>query len=228
MRKWNVAMEMSSGDTAYPCALRERGLSDRYPHIWAYGDLTLLSQPLLSFFCSAQCPGSLILDAYDLARELRDAAVPVISGFHSPIEKECFDLLVGGSQPVIVSPARGIARMRVPSGWREHLEAGRLLILSTFAPENQTPRTALARRRNEFVAALSQECFVAHAAARSKTLDFCRQQLAAKKRILTIDRPENEPLMNLGADGLTVNQIVQRWSNPTPATEKRVSKQPQP
>jgi hypothetical protein len=34
------------------------------------------------------------LKTYDLARDLRDADVPVIGGFHTPMEKECLRLLL--------------------------------------------------------------------------------------------------------------------------------------
>src|SRR5947208_16948455 len=60
----------------------------------------ILSKPMLAFFCSERCPGDLIVTACDLATKLRDAAVPVISGFHSPVEKECLRILLRGMQPV--------------------------------------------------------------------------------------------------------------------------------
>ncbi len=94
----------------------------RAPHdleqrtLWAIGDAQILNVGLLALFCSVRCPGDLILKTYDLARTLRDAGVPVIGGFHSPMEKECLRLLLRGQQPVVVCPARNIENMRVPSG----------------------------------------------------------------------------------------------------------------
>jgi predicted Rossmann fold nucleotide-binding protein DprA/Smf involved in DNA uptake len=149
-------------DPAYPVSLRER-LGDHAPKLTALGNLELLSQPKTALFCSVRCPGDAILGAYDSARKLRDGGVPVISGFHSPVEKECLRILLEGKQPIIVCPARAIGNMRIPTGWRPALESGRLLIVSRF---EQSPRRAdigSARRRNELVAALSNEVLIIHA-----------------------------------------------------------------
>src|SRR5579883_2805938 len=86
----------------------------KWPAIGAIGSVTLLRSSLLALFCSIRCPGKLILETYDLARALRDASVPVISGFHTPMEKECLDLLLRGNQPVVMCPARSIEGIRPP------------------------------------------------------------------------------------------------------------------
>ena len=79
------------------------------------GSLRLLEEPLTALFCSNRCPGELILKTYDLARAMRDAGVPIIAGFQTPMERECLRLLLRGEQPVVVCPARGIDNMRVPA-----------------------------------------------------------------------------------------------------------------
>jgi predicted Rossmann fold nucleotide-binding protein DprA/Smf involved in DNA uptake len=65
----------------YPSALR-RYLGDVTPRtIAALGNLDALhSRQVLALFCSVKCPGDLILKTYDLARNLRQAGVTVISG----------------------------------------------------------------------------------------------------------------------------------------------------
>src|SRR4051794_7510282 len=72
------------------------------------GDLAILHRKLLGFFCSRKCPGSVIIQAYDLAVALRDAGVPVIGGFQAPIEQEVLTILLRGRQPVVWCPARAI------------------------------------------------------------------------------------------------------------------------
>src|SRR5215471_2050218 len=81
------------------------------PTISALGNLDLLNSRPLALFCSIQCPGDVILRTYDLIRALRDAGVALIGGFHSPMEKECLTLLLRGSQPVLVCPARAMDRL---------------------------------------------------------------------------------------------------------------------
>ena len=86
----------------------------------------------------------------------------MISGFHSPIEKECLRILLRGKPPVIVCPARSIEKLRVPAEWRAPLHEGRLLILSCFVPGHTRATAELATRRNLVAAALADEHWFAH------------------------------------------------------------------
>lgn len=189
-------------------------LGDRAPAtLAALGNLDILRQKKLALFCSVKCPGNLILQTYDLARALRGAGVTVIGGFHSPMEKECLALLLHGTQPVIVCPARSIDRMRLPTAWKAPLAEGRLLLLSPFAEKLRRVTTDLAQRRNQFVAALADKVFIAHAAPGSKTERFCRDVLAWGKSLLTLESDENAPLLALGARPLTVSYFGKQWGN---------------
>ena len=116
---------------------------EQFPKFKSIGNSRLLEEPLTALFCSARCPGDLILKTYDLARSMRDAGVAVIGGFQTPMEKECLRLLLRGSQPVVICPARGIENMRIPRDWQLALEEERLLVLSPF-PKHQWRPTAKA------------------------------------------------------------------------------------
>ena len=186
------------------------------------GDLAHIEGHLLGFFCSAKCPGNLILDTYDLAREVRDASVAVIGGFHSPMERECLDLLLRGTQPIIICPARSIDRMQIPKSWKAPLADGRLLILSPFVDHRPRVTAELARQRNRFVARLADEVFVTHAAAGSKTEMFCRKMLEEKKPVITIDRPENAALLELGVESITISDFRGHWSRSAGSKNTRI------
>jgi predicted Rossmann fold nucleotide-binding protein DprA/Smf involved in DNA uptake len=154
---------LRSADVGYPVSLRER-LGDHAPKtLAALGNLGSLSQLKTALFCSVRCPGDAILAAYDTARKLRDEGVSVISGFHSPVEKECLRILLRGKQPIIICLARSLVKIRIPAEWRPPLEAGRLLILSRFEQSPRRADSTSARRRNELVAALSDEVLIVHA-----------------------------------------------------------------
>jgi len=154
--------QLQLGDSKYPSALCEY-LGESQPEaLTVLGNVDILQQRKLALFCSVKCPGALILQTYDLARVLRDSGVTVIGGFHSPMEKECLRLLLRGTPPIIICPARSIERMRIPSEWKTSLAEGRLLILSPFAEKQRRVTVNLARKRNELVAALADEVFVAH------------------------------------------------------------------
>ena len=122
--------------------------------------------PTISFFStkwSASVRGrKVILTTYDQAAKWRDAGRCIISGFHSPVEKECLQILLRGSPPIIICPARSLENMRLPSDWKKPLADGRLLILSCFTTTQNRVTTALATRRNELVAVLADEVWFAH------------------------------------------------------------------
>lgn len=171
------------------------------------GNLQLLEKPLTAFFCSTRCPGDLVLKTYDLARSMRDAGVVIIGGFQTPMEKECLRLLLRGNQPVVICPARSIDNMRVPRDWRAPLKEDRLLVLSPFAETIRRATTESAAQRNELVASLATQVFIAHAAPGSKTESFARGLAAAGKSLLTLDSPANANLVGMGAVGVQLGTM---------------------
>ena len=181
------------------------------PQIKSKGSAHLLEETLTAVFCSQRCPGDLILKTYDIARAMRDAGVPVIGGFQTSMEKECLRLLLRGSQPVVVCPARGIDNMRVPRDWRPALDDGRLLVLSPFPVTVRRPTAGVAARRNDLVAGLAAQVFIAHAAPGGKTEAFARKLAASGKPLLTLDSPANENLVEMGAKVVNTERFTRDW-----------------
>jgi hypothetical protein len=197
--------------------IRERGLADStemraWKKVCVLGAVELLRKPALGLFCSIRCPGKVILAVYDLARALRDAGINVISGFHTPMEKECLDLLLRGDQPIVVCPARSLEGMRLPAALKNGVEAGRLALVSPFEARQRRAKADQAEERNRLVAAVATEVFVAYAAPDGKTEGLCRSLVASRKSLLTLDLPENARLLNLGAKPVAADDLVRRWA----------------
>jgi predicted Rossmann fold nucleotide-binding protein DprA/Smf involved in DNA uptake len=161
---------LNVSDAGFPARLR----SDAPAQFFAVGSLDLLALPKTALFCSARCPGDAILRAYDQAARWRDAGRCIISGFHSPVEKECLRILLRGNQPIILCPARSLP-MREPTEWRQPLADGRMLILSGFRAAENRITTELAACRNELVAALADEVWFAHIAPGSLTEQLAKR-----------------------------------------------------
>jgi hypothetical protein len=111
------------------------------------GDPTQLSWIKLAFVCSQKCAGDVILKAYDFARQVRISGRAVVSGFHSPIEKDCLPILLHGPGLVIVVQGRRLSRTRLPAAWQKAIEAGRLLLVSPFTDKQKRVTTQLAEER---------------------------------------------------------------------------------
>lgn len=171
------------------------------------GNADLLREPLIALLCSNRCPGDLILKTYDLARALRDASVPVIGGFQTPMEKECLRLLLRGDQPIVICPARGIDNMRIPRAWRPALDNGGLLIISPFPATIKRPTAALAARRNEFVANLAHSFLIIHAATGSNTETLAQQAATTGKPLFTLESPSNANLTAMGAKAFQSDEM---------------------
>ncbi|MEX0803766.1 MAG: DNA-processing protein DprA [Candidatus Binatia bacterium] len=154
---------LNSTDANYPARLRERLGEDAPRTLTGLGAPALLSQPKTGLFCSVRCPGDKILAAYDTARKLRDDGIAVISGFHSPVEKECLRILLRGNQPIIICLARALEKIRLPADWRRPLQAGRLLVIAPFEKRPRRPTTESSYQRNELIASLSDEAIIIHA-----------------------------------------------------------------
>ncbi len=175
------------GSPAYPQALLEGLRSDAPNEFWAAGPLQPLDQHKTGFFCSSQCPGSIILKTFDAITQMRDEGRVLIGGFHAVMEWECLGILLRGRQPVIWVPARSIAGMHLKPELVPAFDAGRLLILSPFPPKDKRITAAMAEARNRFVGALADRIFVPHAAPNSRTLAICDQLKSSGKQIVNAD-----------------------------------------
>ena len=90
--------------------------------------------------------------------------------------------------------------MRIPHDWRTALDKDRLLVLSPFPSTHRRPTAETAAQRNDLVADLADQVFIAHAAPGSKTEAFARKLAATSKPLLTLDSPANGNLVEIGAD----------------------------
>ena len=205
-------------DAIYPAAL-QRYLGDDAPgFVTTLGNLDILLRrgtphrgPRLALFCSVKCPGNLILQTYDLAQSLRQAGVPVIGGFHSPMERECLTILLRGAPPITVCFARSITGKRLRTEYKKPLNDGRLLFLSPFTEKQRRATVQMSLYRNQFVAALADEIFVAHAEPNSKTEQFCREVLTWRKPLYTLKSDANANLIALGAKPVSPDNLSE-WT----------------
>ena len=79
---------LAPADPGYPVQLRQAAYPVPLPTLWLTGNTRILDMQLVGFLCSRRCPGDVIPRTLDLARMLREAAIPLLGGFHAPLEKE--------------------------------------------------------------------------------------------------------------------------------------------
>jgi len=119
------------------------------------GNKEILKEYKIAFFCSRKCPSDIILKSLDWAKEKKDNRDCVISGFHSQIEKDVFNILLKGSQPIILVLARGMKK-KWSKEIKDAIEQKRLLIISPFDEDIKQITQNTANKRNKLMIELSE------------------------------------------------------------------------
>jgi hypothetical protein len=82
-----------------------------------WGNSDILKLEKIAFLCSQKCPADVVLKSYDWAKAQREAGHCIVCGNHSQIEKDVFDILFKGRQPLILVLAR-----KMKSRWEPEIE----------------------------------------------------------------------------------------------------------
>jgi predicted Rossmann fold nucleotide-binding protein DprA/Smf involved in DNA uptake len=162
MKTFEVATLTPSQDY-WPRHLIDRLATAAPAQLWAIGNQEILARRKVGVFCSVDCPDHTWLEAGSAVETLRHQGAAAVSGFHSPVEKECLRILLRDNVPSVVGSARSLKKMRIPSVWRRPLDEGRLLVISPFDDLPRSPTRKSSRQRNELIAALSDEILILHA-----------------------------------------------------------------
>ena len=87
----------------------------------------------------------------------------MISGFHTPVEKECLRIFLRGPQRIVISPARGLDPFQLPAEWQQKFKHGELLIITPFDSSIRRPTKETAETRNRLVVDLATNVTIIHA-----------------------------------------------------------------
>lgn len=151
---------MKPAPVTLPSSLR-RLLGVGAPEQWVgVGNAALLNEPLLGLISSRECPGHVLVATLEQVPLWASAGCVVASGFHSPLEQQVFRSLLRREGRAVKVLARGMIDYRPLIEERESLAAGRLLVLTAFAPSAQRVTRETALMRNQQVVALSAELIV--------------------------------------------------------------------
>lgn len=127
-----------------------------------FGNEKIIENYKTAFLCSRRCPAEIVLKSLDWAKSKKDKGECVISCFHSRIEKDVFEILLKGKQPLILMLARGMKK-RWPNEIRKAVEQERLLVVSPFAESVKYITEETANKRNQIMIDLADEVLLAYA-----------------------------------------------------------------
>ena len=92
------------------------------------GNKDLLDRELVAFFASRTAPPEALTLARHWAYEIAQSNKLVISGFHSPIEREVLDILLAEGCSVVITLCRALYR-KIPAHLRAAYDENRVLFV---------------------------------------------------------------------------------------------------
>ena len=149
------------------------------------GNPAIINHPKTAFLCSRNYPAGAVLRIYDWAKEARERGECVISGFHSALERDVLEILLGGEQPIILAAARGLPK-RNSLAVRRGLQEGRLLIVSPFPASVTRITVATAGKRNRFMLSVANRIVIGHM-SESGVLAKALADVAPNKETIRLD-----------------------------------------
>ena len=157
---------------------------------------------------STSCLPSIFVPAYDLIGALRNTNHPLVGGFHPPLERECLDILLSGSAPVIVCPARqfdpardrlypqhGVTWKAVKAG----LVDGRVTIVEPPGMIGRRITRPNAAKRNEWLLGQADRLLLLYASPGGETERVVRLAIDRGIPVSVLDHPANARWLELGA-----------------------------
>lgn len=157
---------------------------------------------------SARVLPSVLLPVYDQMVSLRNRGrgVPVVGGFHTSLERECLEILLRGTAPITIVPARafepGTDRLYAGKLWAEvkrGIADGRVTIVPPPGVTGSRITRANAAIRNAFLLDRASEVLLLYATPGGETERMVRAALARGLPVSVLDHPANERWVELGA-----------------------------
>lgn len=148
-----------------------------------FGNINLLDLSKTAFLCSRKIPAAAVLKCYDWAIQMRDEGRCIIGGFHSPLEKDIFNILLKGEQPMIIVLAKSLPDKLNPA-FKESIKNNRLLLISPFDKKITRASEKTASARNKLMIELAEEIVVGWK-TKDGNIDRLLNQIERRVKLLT-------------------------------------------
>jgi len=125
------------------------------------GNKEILKLNKTGFLCSQKCPAEIVLKSHDWAKKQRENGNCIVCGNHSQIEKDVFEILLKGKQPLILVIPRKMKK-RWETEIIKALEQKRLLIISPFGSETNRITKETAWVKNKTIIDLSERMVIGY------------------------------------------------------------------
>lgn len=183
---------LTMADAAYPSLLLET--VDAPPLLYARGDLSLLSKPLIAVVGSRNASVAGVRNTEIFARALSDSGLGVVSGLAQGIDAAAHrGAMKGGTGTIaVIGTGLDITYPKINRPLAAAI-AEQGLLLSEF-PLGTMPAPANFPRRNRIISGLARACLVAEAALRSGSLITAQIAAEQGREVFAVPGSINSPM----------------------------------
>jgi hypothetical protein len=184
------------------------------------GEISLLQQPMLAVFCSHDCPGTLMLKAFDFARNLSTETWVLIGGFHSQVEKDVLLIWLKSGGRAVICLARWVEKFYTARNsktkkkqsrnpdidelYKIALRESHLLYFSPFNNNQMKVDSNSAYQRDKFIAGLSEKVLFIFASQNGTKETLAYDFVKQNEGVYAIDDEFNNHLFAKG---------VKKWNS---------------
>jgi len=124
-----------------------------------YGNKDIMKHQKTAFLCSQTIPADIVMKSYERAVKQKVESNCIICGNHSQIEKDVFEILLKGNQPLILVLACAIYD-KFSENITKAIDDGRLLVISPFKSKSLRVSPFTAEIRNKLILKLSDNIYI--------------------------------------------------------------------
>ena len=160
----------------------------------------------LLILASNSAPPTLVFPALDETIKVRESRLDTISGFQSRTEADALDILLKGTQPITICPARQFDpetdRLYSGARWqavKTGVDEGRVTIVSPPGVVGKRITRENAAKRNEYLLEIADSVLLLYATPGGETERVVNLALARGLPVSVLDHPANARWLELGA-----------------------------
>ena len=194
-------------------------VTDTKTEIYYTGNLDIIrSYPVIGVLASGKTPGPVVWESYQLFYDLRDADVTIAGGWHSPLEKGILDTLIEGKVKIAFFAAKGLKGRGFKQKFEILERTSRGLMISLFSDSViKINGTKGPRRRNEFMAAISDVLLIPYIKPKGKLFNMLGY---FENKTFLLNHAENDQV-SLNVRRIDANHVSDLIDEAQKAYEKR-------
>ncbi|MBC8416456.1 MAG: hypothetical protein ISS80_06580 [Candidatus Cloacimonetes bacterium] len=170
-----------------------------FDNLYYSGNIMLLKNPSIAFFCSRNIPMTLYLPALELTTIIMSTNITISGSWHSTVEQSVLKNRKPESQSnLIIYLAKGIEHYKLPETLNDDYENNKILIVS-FWQDTKRISAINSEIRNQFIISKTDKILFLNINEGGNLNKLFDQSLALNKKVYILEHFSNEKWIDQGA-----------------------------